>query len=228
MKKIALLAVISLATATSGFAQTEGTFGYGIEILGSGAGAANSGTLTLYALDSGGGNALLPTSSSATLSTAWTAASSGLTPTYNLGSFASGNTLTLTGGSLLTFQNSGSTVNTNNVYLNYGVTLLGQSVSFAPGINLPLNVANIPGGNAGDDRFSLESDSINLLSGLAPGTYELETYGYADGLYESDSGNNFAAVFTVDAVPEPSTWALMVGSLGLLLGWQRLRRQSAR
>ena len=228
MKKMALLAVISLAAAGTGFAQTEGTFGYGIELLGSGSGATNSGTTTLYALDVGGGNALLPTGSTAVLSNAWTSASNGTTPTFNLGTFAVGNTLVLTGGSLLTFQNSGSTVNTANVYLNYSVTLLGQPSNFAPGINLPLNVANIPGGNPGDDRFSLESGSTNLLAGLAPGTYELQTYGYADGMFESNSGNNFGAVFTVNAVPEPSTWALMVGALGLVLGWRRLRRRAAR
>jgi hypothetical protein len=216
-----------MATAGSSFAQSAGTFGYGIELYATGSQALNSGTLTLYALDQGGGPRLTPSTSTATLSDVWTSASTGASPTFNLGTFTPGDSLTLTGGSLLTFDNNGGTVTAGNQYLNYEVIPVGSSNSnFAPGIALPLDTANV-GGTTGDDRWATESQSINLLAGLSTGTYELETYGYASGFFESNNSANYAAEFTVAAAPEPRAWALGLCALGLFWGLRRLRRQSA-
>jgi len=229
MKKMILLAVMMMAPFGSGFAQSTGVFGYGIELFASGAGATNSGTVTLYALDPSGGDRLLPTNSTAVLSDAWTSASTGAAPTFDLGTFTTADLLTLTGGSLLTFQNGGAAVSPTGQYLNYSVVPLGNSSNYQPGINLPLDLADVPNAGspvAGDDRWATESQSINLLAGLAPGQYELQTYGYASGNYESNQGADFGAVFTVAAVPEPTSWALgacAVGLLGVLLRLRRLR-----
>src|SRR5271167_2718389 len=109
LKLIACVAALA-ATMSTGFAQLQntaniGVFGFGIELDGTGALATNSGTVTLYALDNGGTTRLLPTGSSATLSTAWTGASTPASPTFNLGTFVYGtNSLTLEGGSLLTYK----------------------------------------------------------------------------------------------------------------------------
>ena len=86
-----------------------GQYGFAIELDGTGTLASHSGQTTLYAVEPDGNNAgsgNVPTGSTATLDTTdWTSASNISTPTYNLGTFSPtlGNTLTLTGGSLLTF-----------------------------------------------------------------------------------------------------------------------------
>ncbi|HEV3271027.1 MAG TPA: PEP-CTERM sorting domain-containing protein [Candidatus Methylacidiphilales bacterium] len=225
-----LALLIALASGVSVNAQIVGTYGYGIELLGTGSGALYNGQLTLYALDQGGGTDLIPSGSTATLSTAWNDTSTASSPTFNLGTFTSSDSLTLTGGSLLTFQNSGATVNTGDTYLNYSVSAVGSS-DYVPGVNLNVVVTDV-GSTTGNTRFSTEAQSINLLAGLAPGTYELQTYGYADysapsgggQLYENNGRSDFGAEFTVVTAPEPSTWVLMLGGGFALFFLRRFRR----
>lgn len=228
-----LLAGMFLAGfSVSSEAQYTGIFGYGIELSASASGAFNPDQTTLYALNNGGGSALLPPGSSATLDeNDWGSGSSGSNPTFNLGTFnpSAGDTLTLPGGAILTFQGNGGAIFTGAVYLNYEVFLSGSSGSFPPGTNLPENAESNPGGTPGNELYDTESQSINLLSGLAPGTYELETYGYAGSStgdkYANGNGSNYGALFTV--VPEPNTWAMLLSGIGVFVLF-RCRRAVSR
>jgi hypothetical protein len=213
-----LAAVILVSSAVSSRAN-YGAFGYGIELNASGGLATDSG-LSLYALDNSGGSRLPPVGSAATLRTDWTSSSTKGSPTFSLGTFNpyEGGTLTLTGGSLLTYQH-GDTVDTGSATLNYEIYQLGGSGTYTS-FNLPFNEMNVAG-SSGDTRFDTESQAINVLSGLAPGSYEISTYGNAtaDGgtgpIFESNGGNDFGATFMV--VPEASTWVSLLAALGGLI-----------
>ena len=241
--KIKLLAfALTVAASTGiGFADvnapnnigTVGIFGFGIELDATGSLATNNGVVTLYALDNSGTGRLIPTGSTATIATGWTNSSTGTAPTFNLGTFTEGSdTLILDGGSMLTYKNSGQ--NVNGTDLVYRITPgIGASGSFASPVSLSFNQDNVSG-NSGDQRWSTESLTSNLLTGLSAGTYTLDVYGYANtdssGTFYVNGGTsaNFGATFTVAApeiVPEPSTWAMMLGGLGLLVCCQRLRRK---
>jgi hypothetical protein len=218
--------------ASSAYAQYAGTFGYGLELDGTGTGAVNSGVTTLYALNNGGTTRLTPLGSSAVLNqTSWLSSpESGSGPTFSLGTFnpGAGDTLDLQGASMLTYQGGGATVGTA-VYLNYRISPLSGPLSSWPGGTLlGLNESNVAG-NSGDTRWSNESISINLLNGLSPGTYILGTYGYASSTvgdqYVSNGGLNYGATFTVVATPEPATMAL-AGLGGLATTLLLRRRQS--
>ena len=223
-----LLAFIIASAATSAFAQNAGIFGYGIELLGTGTGALNSGVTTLYALNNGGTTRLLPLGSTATLNqTSWGNGSEA-SPVLNLGTFVpgAGDTLTLLGGAMLTFQNGGATVG-SNIKLNYRVSPSGGPLSsFPSGLLLGLNESNV-NGTTGDMRWSDESKSIDLLAGLTPGTYILGSYGLASTSlgtkFANNGGANYGAYFTVEAVPEPST--LAVAGLGGLAMMALIRRR---
>lgn len=223
-KQLVALAVISACSAGVANAQYAGIFGYGIELQGSGANALNSGVTTLYALNDGGTTRLTPVGSSAVLDeTAW-ANGTPSAPVLDLGTFnpGAGDTLLLLGGSMLTFQGGGATVGTA-VYLNYAIEPVGGPYGNWIGNDLfALNESDVAG-NTGDMRWSDESLSVNLLSGLSPGTYVLESYGYANSTagdqYANNGGPNYGATFTV--VPEPSTFVLAGISLAGLLLFRR-------
>jgi hypothetical protein len=221
-RKLLAFALILAASTGTGFAYS-GIYGFGVELDGTGAQAANSGTLTLYGLWYN--TDLTPPSSSATLSSAWGTSSGTGVPTYNLGTFVYGqNTLTLTGFSMDTYKGSGSDVTGASLYYS----LTGNSGPYIPvGWNSESDLSD--GGSSQNQVWSNQSLSTNLLTGLNPGTYTIDIYGEAftsDGNSYANNGNpNYVATFTV--VPEPSTWAMMFGGLVALVGFQRLRRKSA-
>ena len=239
MKKMLLLSALAFATtAGSGFAQSAGDFGYGIELTGTGSGALNSGVNTLYALDNSGTSRLKPiaganvTSTLPTLSTAWTGASTASSPSFSLGTYVLGSTLTLDGGSFLTFKSGSADVTGTN--LNYRITS-GSTGSgpYTGSINLTFNEDNVNGAT-GDQRWAVDNAGVNLLAGLSVGTYTLSTYGQEltslGTVYENNGGaGDFSATFTVVApapVPEPGTWAMMIGGLSALVLFQIRRRQT--
>ena len=61
-----------------------------------------------------------------------------------------------------------------------------------------------------------------LFSGLTASTVSFDTF--APGISYND-GLHIGAIEIVDDVPEPSTYAMMLGGLGMLLGMQKFRRR---
>jgi hypothetical protein len=219
LKSLATLNVAILCFAGTAFGQYEGIYGYGIELDGTSANAANSGIATLYALNDGGTTSLTPTGSSATLDQSSWDNGTVAAPVLNLGTFnpSAGNTLTLLGGSMLTYQGGGDVVEPN-VVLEYAIDPIGTEGNWAGSDVLPLTQSGVAS-TPGNMRWSDESQTVNLLNGLSAGTYVLETYALANSsvgiLYENNGGGNYGAEFTV--VPEPSSWALaIVGGCGML------------
>lgn len=69
----------------------------------------------------------------------------------------------------------------------------------------------VDGGSQGGNAFQ-----VNILDGLAPGTYTLEIYNRMWGtdpaeVYDSNLGNNFTADFTV--IPEPGSIMFILASI---------------
>ena len=217
IKKFVFTVFLGLMLLRVSAQASSGTFGSGVEL-------NINGTLTLYALDNGGTTNLKPTGSSATLNqTSW-ANGTEVAPVLNLGTFdpSLGQTLTLTGGSLLTFKNGGS--NVTGAFLDFRVfTPQGTPTGAFTEISLPFNQDNV--GGTGNQRWSTESAFSNLLAGLAPGNYELGVFLRAttDGadIFSSNFGANYGANFTV--VPEASPRIFF--GVPALLGILFLRRR---
>jgi len=249
MKRQLLAFAFILAACTgTGFAQTPvpyaGIYGFGIELDGTGAGATNSGQLTMYAVSDNSDLALSSPTPNLD-STDWTSASLGSSPTFNLGTFTQGvSTLTLTGGAMDTFKGNGADVTGTNLNYSIGAVSTNSTNGADAGtytfVNLPYGADltfNDPPADtyAHNQVWDTQSQSINLLAGLTPGTYELAVYGQelntVGNAYANNGGGgaNYGATFTVvaEAVPEPSTWAMMLGGLATLVCFQIIRRKSA-
>ncbi len=131
-----------------------------------------------------------------------------------------GNTLTLVGGEIKTYKNSGSDV--TGAYFDYRVFKNGDTPGSFTEFNLPFN-SNIGGG--GDQKWDKTNQNVNLLTGLSNGTYTLEVYARATATgptethFSNNGGANFKATFTV--VPEPS--AALLGGLGMMALLRRRR-----
>jgi hypothetical protein len=221
IKKLALALVLALS-CSSAFAGS-GIFGSGVELNANG--AANN---TLYGLNNSGGTRLKPVGSSATLDqTSWNNGSDA-SPQLNLGTFdiTLGQTLTLDGGSLLTFKNSGS--NVTGAFLDYRIFPAGSPSGGFTEVSLPFNEDNVNAAS-GDQRWATEGLTVNLLAGLPNGNYELSVFlretSSDGGAFSSQSGANYAADFSV--VPEPSTIAAGVLAVFGTLAMARRRAKSA-
>ncbi len=114
-----------------------------------------------------------------------------------LGSYTEGGTLTLNGGKIKTYKNGLSNVTSATMYYNIHLAASGAG-AFSP-INLPFGTDL---GN-GDQEWVSTAATVNILSGLTAGNYNLEVYFQAassDGtLYDSNSSANYKASFTVNA-----------------------------
>ncbi|MEY3084507.1 MAG: hypothetical protein RL037_687, partial [Bacteroidota bacterium] len=132
---------------------------------------------------------------------------------WNIGSFASGETLIFNGAQIKTYKNGGSNVTGGQIA--YKIYRTGASASFSY-INLPFgeNLAS-----AGDQRWENNSANINVLSGLTPGNYTLEVYWQAyssDGdHYYNNGGTNYKATFTVTG----NYYSKLTGNLQLTSSW---------
>jgi autotransporter-associated beta strand protein len=125
----------------------------------------------------------------------------------NLGSFFAGGSsdggavLTLNGGELQTFQNSGDDI--QHAYVNYRLTGASGFTEFEIFFN-----SEWPsfGNNPGDKKWQTTGQNIKVLNGLAPGTYNFDVYGRAHGvnngfhfdLFANNGGNNYTATFVVN------------------------------
>ena len=120
----------------------------------------------------------------------------------DLGDFTAADALTLNGGELKTYKNDNSNVCGGT--LNYRVYALGDTPGAFTALDLPFS-ANLSGS---DQKWAATGQAVDLLDALTAGDYVLELYWEADGndsnpsgcgetQYDSDSGNNFAATFSV-------------------------------
>jgi len=132
---------------------------------------------------------------------------------WNIGSFASGETLVLNGAQIKTYKNGGSNVTGGQIA--YKIYRTGASASFSY-INLPFG-ENYP--TPGDQRWENNTANINVLSGLTPGNYTLEVYWQAyssDGdHYYSNGGSNYKATFTITG----NYYSKSTGNLQLTSSW---------
>jgi hypothetical protein len=157
------------------------------------------------------GNGGTDSTSVLTLATSGTGSITTANLTFNL-SASTDNQLNITTGSALSFStgSSASTVTLNAVGgLTPGsYTLITDSAGFS-------GLTPTGGNNAITTGLSIASNSYFGMG---------DTY-YGSYLYES--GNSIDVMVAV-AVPEPGTWAMMLGGLGLLLFWQRQRARAGR
>ena len=135
--------------------------------------------------------------------------------------------VTAVGGEVKTFKNDGG--NVTGAYLDYRIWLTGNESGSFIERSIPFN-ENDPF-VAGNQKWQLTGDNINVLSGLANGNYTLEIYFRASGnqgdVFDNVGGANYEATFAV--VPEPANLALGTFGVLLLAGgvWRNTRRASA-
>lgn len=147
----------------------------------------------------------------------------------NLGEFdISGSpTFQLKGFEWNTYNDSGDTV--TNAVLNYRITKVGDTPGSFSSISL-----GSPTSTSGNDRFwQLTSGGVNLLSGLSNGNYTITTYIQATATFTGGGGGSFTMAnwgtssgptASFSLIPEPTTWALLAGSLAITTIFRRRRR----
>jgi subtilisin-like proprotein convertase family protein len=130
-----------------------------------------------------------------------------------------------TGLAILILTDAGGHSNFNGTYtFNQGSAALG-------GGNYGGNNTNIPGGTYGPSVYGINpianlltsGSSLSAFNGLNPnGTWKL--WVWDDNL--GNVGSLQSVSLKIAAVPEPATWAMMIGGLGLV-GLQMRRRKTA-
>lgn len=119
----------------------------------------------------------------------------------NLGTFSNTQSLIFAGGQNKTYKCNGGNVTGGNIYYRVYPT------SGTPGTFTPLTMgwsSNDSGAGSGcqNQTWEINSNTTNLLSSLADGTYTLEVYldapGYPSTAYYSNNSNNFKASFTIN------------------------------
>jgi len=119
----------------------------------------------------------------------------------DLGDFTAADALTLNGGELKTYKNSGSNVCGGT--LNYRVYASGDTPGAFTALALPYDSELA---NPGDQKWAATGAGIDLLGALTAGDYVLELYweatgddagGCSDTKYDSNFGNNFTATFSI-------------------------------
>ncbi|MDQ3198664.1 MAG: PEP-CTERM sorting domain-containing protein [Verrucomicrobiota bacterium] len=210
-----------LALAATGFVSAANVVQAGAGIFGSDIGLKiNGGNNTFYELSLLGDGRHAPIASG-TVTLPVDLVATGFDG-LNLGTFnINTDSLLVIGGGVLTFKNDGTNVTSATVA--YSVD--GGPFQF---LNLGFNEDNVNGA-LGDQRWASTDASVDILTGLANGVHTLSAYTFAstenptDTIFDSQNGANYNATFTV--VPEPTTWAMLVSGLGILVGFQRRRRR---
>lgn len=150
----------------------------------------------------------------------------------NLGSFAQGSSAWLAGGDLFTFKNNGGNVTGATMFWRVDSGSY-NAVQLAWNSNAPLTYpgTSIAAGGGNDQSWRVLGNSANFLQGLGVGSHQLQVYfqGFSNqgDFFASTAANPMSAGFAVTApVPEPGSWALMLGGLGALglLSRRRFKR----
>ncbi|MGC3991179.1 MAG: PEP-CTERM sorting domain-containing protein [Chthoniobacteraceae bacterium] len=139
-------------------------------------------------------------------------------------SYTGGTTVTL---GLLTVTSTGS-LGTGNVSLadTTGVTLTLQNnnaIADSAILNFGANSVINLNGTAGTSETVYGLYDVTTGTSIAAGTYTAAALNSAFGV-TSFASTNGETVTVVTAVPEPGTYALVMGGMGLLTVWQRRRR----
>jgi hypothetical protein len=121
----------------------------------------------------------------------------------NLGEFSTGNTLHLKGFEHKVWESGCSFDYTKLFYKVEESSDNSQGFSVLNG-----SYSSYLGGN--NHKWDNQSANVNLLNGLAPGNYKITVYGEADTscqdpVYDSNSGANYIATFTVTNYSSDST-----------------------
>ena len=156
--------------------------------------------------------------------TGYNLAADGVNPQFlSFGSLSSSSNLTIKGFEYKTFNDNSSSVTFANLY--YRIFPTGSPTGSFTQIQ-----TNTPISASGNNKtWQVTNGSTNLLSGLSNGNYTMEIYtesytnavNTAGNIFGFASGTNPTATFTV--VPEPETWALLAGSLTILVIFRRRR-----
>jgi hypothetical protein len=113
----------------------------------------------------------------------------------------------------------------------YAVTAAGVNPSSYTTLNMSLTSSAWP-----RYTWANTATSVNLLQGLAVGSYKLTAYFETNGSYytssqqfysippDNNGGANYVATFAI--VPEPSTGVLMGLGISGLLVWRRVRKNA--
>ena len=146
--------------------------------------------------------------------------------------YSAGGLLQLKGAELKTSSNNGDYQNSNNFgRLFYAVTAAGVNASSFTTLNMSLTSEAFP-----NYTWANTATSVNLLQGLAVGSYKLTAYFETNGSYwtgsqqfysinpDNNSGANYVATFAI--VPEPSTGVLMGLGFAGLVTIRLLRKKS--
>lgn len=143
-------------------------------------------------------------------------------------------TLTLNGAQANTFKNGGGDVTgaelSYRVFESSGSPGSFNQVSLGFGANSTYTDAGgvtISGG--GDQKWEATAAGVDLLDGLAAGTYDLEVFVKAftneGDRFHNNGGSNYIGSFTVSAVPEVSAALALPLLLGSVWGFRSLNRQ---
>lgn len=160
-------------------------------------------------------------------------------PSIDLGVFDSATmALTLNGAQANTFKNGGG--NVTGAELSYRVYESGGTPSSFNQVNLGfganstyIDAGGVTISGGGDQKWEEPTAGVDLLDGLAPGTYDLEVFVKAftneGNRFHNDSGggpgSNYIGSFTVSAVPEVSATLAMPLLLGSVWGFRSLKRR---
>jgi hypothetical protein len=123
-----------------------------------------------------------------------------------LGRFTSSNTLMLNGGEIKTWKNGNSNVCGGALYYKIYRSCEDPGLLSFSSVNLPFD-SNLP--NPGDQKWDETAAGINVLNGLASGTYVIEIYWRAEGnqnnpggcgefKFDSNGGANWKGYFEYD------------------------------
>ncbi|MFY7909560.1 MAG: hypothetical protein ACOVO2_08410, partial [Emticicia sp.] len=141
----------------------------------------------------------------------------------SLGVFGVGCSLVINGGQNNTYKCNGC--NILNGSFNYAIYPSGGSATSFSSFVLGF-ASNDAGGCGGNQTWRNNSQNINVLNGLTPGTYVIEIYtqnpfdGCGSGImFSSNNGSNYRATFTVIAPPTlPTSASVCLGSSVSLTG----------